>query len=102
MVCYVDILFSLFINRFIVLLQMTNQLPDHQYSHVRHILPFHQFLILNTIAVKKIRFEFKSYTVVESCTLLSVTLILTGEVTKPITVGVIPMGHNMLSAKGTG
>lgn len=99
MVRYMDILFSLFINHFIMLLQMTNQLPVHL---VRHILPFHQFLILNTIAVKKIRFEFKSYTVVESCTLLSVTLILSGEVTKPITVGVIPMGHNMLSAKGTG
>ena len=50
----------------------------------------------------KVHFESKIYKVQESCTMLSVTLIVMGEVIKPFTVGVIPMGHYMPSAKGIG
>jgi len=58
----------------------------------------------NTLDVKKmsvkVRFEFDSYKVQESCTMLPVTLIVMGEVTKSFTVGVIPMGRYYPSAKG--
>lgn len=58
------------------------------------------------LAVKKmsvkVRFEYGSYKVQESCTMLSVTLVVVGEVLKPFTVGVIPMGHYRPSAQGTG
>jgi len=61
---------------------------------------------LNILAVTKmsvkVKFEFGSYKVQESCTMLPVTLIVMGEVTKPFTVGVIPMKHYYSSAKGTG
>ena len=33
--------------------------------------------------------------------MLSVTLVVVGKVTKPFTIGVIPMGHYMPSAQGT-
>jgi len=59
---------------------------------------------LNTLAKMsvKVRFEFDSYKVQESCTMLPVALIVMGEVTKPFTVDVIPMGRYPPSAKGTG
>jgi len=50
----------------------------------------------------KVHFESKIYKVQESCTMLPVTLIVIGEVTKSFTVGVIPMGHYNPSAKGIG
>jgi len=61
---------------------------------------------LNILAVTKmsvrVRFEFGSYKVQESCTMLPVTLIVKGEVTKPFTVYIIPMGRYYPSAKGIG
>ena len=50
----------------------------------------------------KVRFEFGSYKVQESCTMLPVTLIVMGEVTKSFTVGIISKGHYNSSAKGIG
>ena len=61
---------------------------------------------LNILAVTKmsvkVKFEFGSYKVQESYTMLPVTLIVMGEVTKPFTVGVIPMKYLHPSAKGIG
>ena len=48
----------------------------------------------------KVGFEFGRYTVEESCTLLSVTLVVKGEVTKPFTVGVTPISFYVPSALG--
>jgi len=61
---------------------------------------------MNILAVTKmsvkVRFEFDSYKVQESCTMLPVTMIVMGKVTKPFTVGVIPMKQYYSSAKGIG
>ena len=50
----------------------------------------------------RVQFEFERYKVQESCTMLSVTLVVKGKVIKPFTVGVIPMGYYIPSAKGMG
>ena len=51
----------------------------------------------------KVQFESSSYQVLESCTLLSVTLVVIGEVKKPFTVGVLstPKDYSMLSGEST-
>ena len=49
----------------------------------------------------KVHFEYGRYQVQESCTMLSVTLVVKGEVTEPFTVGVSPIGFYIPSAKGT-
>ena len=49
----------------------------------------------------KVQFEFGRYTVQESCTLLPVTLVVKGEVLRPFTVPVRPMGFYIPSAEGT-
>ena len=46
----------------------------------------------------KVAFEFGHYVVQESCTLLSVTLKVFGEVIKPFTVGVRSVGFHNISA----
>ena len=48
----------------------------------------------------KVGFEFGRYTVQESCTLLSLPLVVKGEVIQPFTVGVYPMGFYLPSAIG--
>ena len=48
----------------------------------------------------KVGFEFGRYTVRESCTLLSVTLVVKGKVIRPFTVGVMPIGFYVPSARG--
>ena len=50
----------------------------------------------------KVQFEFLRYTVNESCTLLPVTLVVKGEVLRPFTVTVRPMGFHiqLQSAEG--
>ena len=48
----------------------------------------------------KVQFEFLRYTVNESCTLVPVTLVVKGEVLRPFTVTVKPMGFHPLSAEG--
>jgi len=60
--------------------------------------------ILNTLAKMsaRVRFEFDSYRVQESCTMLPGKLIVIGEVTKSFTVGIISKGHYNSSAKGIG
>lgn len=63
-------------------------------------------LIFINLAVKKmsvkVQFEFSSYQVQESCTMLPVTLVVLGEVIKPFTVDIIrnPIG-DVPSAKAT-
>jgi len=59
---------------------------------------------LNTLAKMsvRVRFEFGSYKVQESCTMLPGKLIVIGEVTKSFTVGIVPMGYYNPSAKGIG
>ena len=49
----------------------------------------------------RVGFEFGRYKVKESCTLLSVTLIVKGEVLRPFTVGVYLMSFYVPSAIGT-
>ena len=49
----------------------------------------------------KVHFESGRYQVQESCTMLSVTLVVKGEVTEPFTVGVSPKDFYIPSAKGT-
>ena len=51
----------------------------------------------------KVQFEFSSYQVQESCTLLSVTLVVIGEVKKPFTVDVTSnlKDYSTLSGKNT-
>ena len=46
----------------------------------------------------KVAFEFGRYVVQESCTLLSVTLKVFGEVIRPFTVGIRPVGFHKVSA----
>ena len=46
----------------------------------------------------KVTFEFGRYVVQESCTLLSVTLKVFGEVMQPFTVKVLPVGFYNISA----
>ena len=46
----------------------------------------------------KVAFEFGRYVVQESCTLLSVTLKVFGEVIRPFTVGVRSVGFHEVSA----
>ena len=48
----------------------------------------------------KVGFKFGRYTVEESCTLLSVTLVVKGEVIRPFTVSVMPIGFYVPSARG--
>ena len=48
----------------------------------------------------KVQFEFLRYTVNESCTLLPVTLVVKGEVLRPFTVTIKPMGFYIESAEG--
>ena len=49
----------------------------------------------------KVQFEFDRYSVQQSCTMLPVTLVVMGEVTKPFTVSVMPAGYFSLpAAKG--
>ena len=54
------------------------------------------------LAETKIHIERSFYTVQESCTLLSVTLVVVGEVREEFTVGVYAVGHYIPSAKGSG
>ena len=48
----------------------------------------------------KVAFEFGRYSVRESCTMLSVTLVVMGKVTQPFTVTVIPVDFRYPSAIG--
>ena len=48
----------------------------------------------------KVQFEYRRYSVQESCTMLPVTLVVMGEVIKPFTVRVIPIGFFIPSAQG--
>ena len=49
----------------------------------------------------RVQFKFLRYTVQESCALLPVTLVVKGEVLKPFTITVRPMGFYTPSAEGT-
>ena len=68
-----------------------------------HLSCSHHLFILdvNTIAMSvKVAFEFGRYSVRESCTMLSVTLVVMGKVTQPFTVTVIPVDFRYPSAIG--
>ena len=66
------------------------------------ILSFYYLFIIHLILEMsvKVGFEFGRYTVKESCTLLSVTLVVKGEVIRPFIVGVYPTGFYVPSAIG--
>ena len=53
-----------------------------------------------SLAPVKVNIERSSYTIKESCTLLSVTLVAVGEVREEFRVGVYAVSHYMPSAKG--
>ena len=69
-------------------------------SRKTRIQPPHHFLILNLVPVMLVKVAFKvgHYVVQESCTLLSVTLKVFGEVIQPFTIGVRPVGFHEVSA----
>ena len=74
--------------------------PTTRPSRKAHIRPPHHFLILSLIPEMsvKVAFKFGRYVVQESCTLLSVTLKVFGEVIQPFTIGVRPVGFRKVSA----
>ena len=49
----------------------------------------------------EVQFEFQRYIIQESCTMLSVTLKIKGEVLRPFTIGVLPVAIHIPSAQGT-
>ena len=59
-------------------------------------------LVYISLAPISVHIERSFYTVQESCTMLSVTLVVVGEVKKEFRVGVYAVGHYIPSARGTG
>jgi len=57
---------------------------------------------ISLLAQIKVNIERSFYTVQESCTLLSVTLVVVGDVREEFTVGVYAVGHYTPSARGIG
>ena len=59
-------------------------------------------LVYISLAPIRVNIERSFYTVQESCTMLSVTLLVVGEVREEFVVGVYAVGHYIPSARGIG